>query len=228
MNILYLIDFNCPYSYIGLKRLENAVESLGIDVEWELKSFELEPLAGKRASIGMAQRYSDKYGITLEEAEVKLVEIENIASADGLKINLKDKTLRSSKDAHRIAKYVQSKYPETALKLVEEIFKAYFVDEKNIADIKVLGPIAVSCGIEESEVTKILENNYYNIEIELDKDEAITHGITATPCFILNQKEEKLIIPGVFSTEEFKTALKDFAEGNIKSKSYGIGSLSQY
>ena len=66
MNILYLIDFNCPYSYIGLKRLENAVESLGIDVEWELKSFELEPLAGKRASIGMAQRYSDKYGITLE------------------------------------------------------------------------------------------------------------------------------------------------------------------
>ena len=26
MRIIYLIDFNCPYSYIGLKRLENAVE----------------------------------------------------------------------------------------------------------------------------------------------------------------------------------------------------------
>ena len=56
-------------------------------------------------------------------------------------------------------------------------------------------------------------------------DEAISNGITSTPCFILNKKEEKLIIPGAFSAEEFEIALKDFAEGNIKSKTYGFGTL---
>lgn len=224
MNILYMIDFNCPYSYIGLKRVQKAVENLGIDAEWELKSFELEPLVGKD-SISSIDRYAEKYDISKQEAENMISEIEEIAVSDGLELNFKDMTLRSSKDAHRISKFVQNKYPNLALELVEKIFSSNFVENENIADNKLLSELAISCGVDESDVKKILDNNYYNIEVELDKEEALSHGITATPCFILIKKEEKLIIPGVFSTEEFKTALKDFDEGNIKSKSYGMGAL---
>ena len=43
-----MIDFNCPYSYIGLERIKKAAEGLNLDVEWEMRSFELEPEAGKR------------------------------------------------------------------------------------------------------------------------------------------------------------------------------------
>lgn len=224
MNILYLIDFNCPYSYIGLQRVKKAVEHLEYDVGWELGSFELEPLAGK-ASIGSIERYAEKYGVSNEEAENIIDEIEKIAFDDGLKINFKEMTLRSSKDAHRICKFVQSKYPEVTLELVEKILYANFAENKNIADNKILSELAISCGLDEFEVNRILDNNYYNIEVELDKEEALSHSITSTPCFILTKKEEKLIIPGVFSAEEFEIALKDFEEGNIKSKSYGIGSL---
>lgn len=224
MNILYMIDFNCPYSYIGLKRVQKAVENLGIDAEWELKSFELEPLVGKD-SISSIDRYAEKYDISKQEAENMIGEIEEIAVSDGLELNFKDMTLRSSKDAHRISKFVQNKYPNLALELVEKIFSSNFVENENIADNKLLSELAISCGVDESDVKKILDNNYYNIEVELDKEEALSHGITATPCFILIKKEEKLIIPGVFSTEEFETAIKDFDEGNIKSKSYGMGAL---
>lgn len=228
MNIDYIIDFNCPYSYIGLKRLQKALESHDLDIEWELRSFELEPLAGKRASISMIDRYADKYEISAEEAQNKLDEIEKIALEDGLEINLQEKQLTSSKDAHRLCKFVQNKYPDITLNVVEEVFKATFVDGKNIADVKVLTEIGISCGLNEHELNNILNNNYYNIEIELDKEEALTHGITATPCFILNNKGERLIIPGAFSAEEFEIAVKDMVEGNISSKSYGVGSLSQY
>ncbi|WP_410319604.1 hypothetical protein, partial [Methanobrevibacter sp.] len=75
------------------------------------------------------------------------------------------------------------------------------------------------------EARKILENNYYNIEVFLDMEDAISNGITSTPCFILNEKEERLIIPGVFSAEEFEVAIKDFTDGNIESKTYGFGTL---
>lgn len=224
MNILYMIDFNCPYSYIGLKRVQKAVENLGIDAEWELKSFELEPLVGKD-SISSIDRYSEKYDIPKQEAENMISEIEEIAVSDGLELHFKNLTLRSSKDAHRISKFVQNKYTNLALELVEKIFSSNFVENENIADNKLLSELAISCGVDESDVKKILDNNYYNIEVELDKEEALSHGITATPCFILIKKEEKLIIPGVFSTEEFETALKDFDEGNIKSKSYEMGAL---
>ena len=190
-----------------------------------MKSFELEPTLAKRAAMSTAERYAEKYEISLDEASDKIAEIEEIAKSDGLKINYRDMPLTSSNDALRLAKFTQNMHPEITLKIVEEIFESRFSKNENIADVKVLERIAISCGIEEYQAKKILGSNYYNIEAYLDKEEALTHGITATPCFILNHKGDKLIIPGVFSAEEFETALKDLAEGNIASKSYGVGTL---
>ena len=225
MRIIYLIDFNCPYSYIGLERIKKACKSLNLDVEWEMKPFELEPEAGKRPTISITERYAYKYDLCEEEASERISEIEKIGLDDGLKINFKDIKLTSSKDALRLTKFVQINHPEITLDIVDKIFYSNLVENENIADINILADIAVSCGLDESEARKILENNYYNIEVFLDMDEAISNGITSTPCFILNKKEEKLIIPGAFSAEEFEIALKDFAEGNIKSKTYGFGTL---
>lgn len=220
MNIIYLIDFNCPYSYIGLKRLEKAIANLDLDVEWEMKPFELETEAGKRPVMSTTERYAQKYELSLKEAAQKIAEIEKIALEDGLKINYKDMPLTSSKDALRLCKFSQNVHPEITLKLVYEIFYSNLVKNENIADIKVLNEIAVSCGLKEEEAKKILENNYYNIEAYLDKEEALSHGITATPCFIFNHKGERLIVPGVFTAEEFETALKDMISGEMESKTF--------
>ena len=220
MNILYLIDFNCPYSYIGLKRLQKAIESLDLDVEWEMKPFELETEAGKRPTISTAERYAEKYELSLEDASAKISEIEEIAHEEGLEINFKDMLLTSSKDALRLTKYCQNMHPEITLKLVEEIFYSNMVKNENIADINVLTEIAISCGLAEDDAKKILENNYYNIECYLDKEEALLHGITATPCFILNHEGQRLIIPGTFTAEEFETALKDMISGEMENKTF--------
>lgn len=220
MRIIYLIDFNCPYSYIGLERIKKATERLNLDIEWEMRSFELEPSAGKRQTISTTDRYVEKYELSPEDASKKIAEIERIALDDGLKINYKDMLLTSSKDALRLTKFAQNMHPEITLNLVEEIFHANLVENENIADIKVLTKIAISCGLEEYEAKKILENNYYNIEIYLDKEEALTNGITATPCFIVYRNEERLIIPGVFSAEEFEIALKDLSNGDLAGKTF--------
>ena len=220
MRIIYLIDYNCPYSYIGFERIRKACEDLKVDAEWEMKSFELEPTAGKRPAMSTAERYAQKYEMSLEDAEAKIAEIEEIALDDGLKINYRDMPLTSSKDALRLTKFTENMHPEITLKLVEEIFHSRLCKNENIADNKVLTDIAVSCGLEESEAKKIIENNYYNIEIFLDQEEALTNGITATPCFIIFLKEERLIIPGVFTTEEFKTAIKDMMSGEMVGKTY--------
>ena len=220
MRIIYMVDFNCPYSYIGLERIKKASETLNSDVEWEMRSFELEPEAGKRPEMSTAERYADKYGLSLEDASSKIAEIEEIGADDGLKINFKDMPLTSSKDALRLAKFAQNIHPEITLGLVEEIFYSRFVKNENIADIKILEKIAISHGIEEYQAKKILENNYYNIEVFLDKEDALSNGITSTPYFILEKNEERLIIPGVFSAEEFETALKDFESGEIKDKTF--------
>ena len=220
MRIIYLIDFNCPYSYIGLQRIKKASENLNLDVEWEMRSFELEPSFGKRPEMSTAELFASRNELSLDEASSRIAEIEETALADGLKINYKDMPLTSSKDALRLTKFAENMHPEITLKLVDEIFYSRFVKNDNIADINVLTEIALSCGLEESEAKKILENNYYNIEVFLDKEDALSNGITATPYFILEKNEERLIIPGVFSAEEFETALKDFISGDIKDKTF--------
>ncbi|WP_298523600.1 DsbA family protein [uncultured Methanobrevibacter sp.] len=220
MRIVYLIDFNCPSSYIGLERIKRAVENLNLDVEWEMRAFELEDEAKKKPTMSTTERYAEKYELSMDEAEKRIAEIENIALEDGLKINFADMPLTSSKDALRLAKYTQNMQPEVTLKLAEEIFHARFVENENIADENVLTQIAVSCGIEEDAAKKIIENNYYNIECFLDMEEALSNGITATPCFIVFKNDEKLIIPGTFSAEEFEIALKDFESGEIEDKTF--------
>lgn len=220
MNIIYLIDFNCPYSYIGINRLEKALENQNVDAEWEMKSFELETELGKRPTISTTERYAEKNKVSIKEAENKIADIEKIAHDDGLKIKYEDMILTSSKDALRLSKFAQNIHPELTLTLVKEIFYSNFIKNENIADIKVLTEIAISCGIEESSAKKILENNYYNIECFLDMEEALNHGITATPCFILSHKGQRLIVPGVFSTEEFETAIQDMISGQIDEKTF--------
>ena len=218
MRIVYLIDFNCPNSYIGLERIKKAAKDL--DVEWEMRAFELEDEAKKKPVMSTTERYAEKYELSMDEAAERIREIEKIALEDGLKINFADMPLTSSKDALRLAKYTQNMQPEITLKLAEEIFHARFVENKNIADENVLTQIAVSCGIEEDSAKKIIENNYYNIECFLDMEEALSNGITATPCFVVFKNDDKLIIPGAFSTEEFETALKDFESGEIEDKTF--------
>ena len=209
MKITYIIDYNCPYSYIGLQRIRKACESLDLDVEWEMKPFEIEPQAGKRTSMSITERYGEKYDLSAEEASDKIKEIENIAREEGMEMNFKDITLTSSKDALRFTKYVQKNHPDLTLTLVEEIFKANMVENINLTDLDVLADIAVSCGIDESEARKILENNYFNIEVFQDMNEAISAGINSTPSFILHENERESVIKEFISAEEFENALNN-------------------
>ncbi len=41
MRIVFWSDFNCPYSYIGLNRLSQAIDELNLECKWEMMAFEL-------------------------------------------------------------------------------------------------------------------------------------------------------------------------------------------
>lgn len=217
MRIIYLSDFNCPYSYIGLNRVKNAVCELNLDVEWEMKSFELEPNARNFSSV---DRFAIKNGLSLKDAEKEIDELEKIAEDDGLDINYRNLIINSSKDAHRLAKYVQNNYPESAQELIFKIFESNFTKNENISNHSVLIKIATSCGLDEDEIGEMLKSNSLGIEVYLDMDEAISNGITTIPYYFIEHNNERLLIPGVFEKESFKIAFNDLISGKMKNKSF--------
>lgn len=217
MNIIYLSDFNCVYSYIGLNRMKNAIDELGLDAEWEMKSFELEPNAN---NIPAVEKFASDNSLSVVDAKKEIESIEETARSEGLDINYRDMVINSSKDAHRLAKYVQNRYPQISQELIFKIFESNFTENEDISDYDVLINIAASCGFDENEIADMLKRGSQRIEVELDMDEALSYGITRIPYYIIEYKGERLIIPGAFEKDNFKTAFEDLISGQIKKKSY--------
>ena len=220
MRIIYWSDFNCPNSYIGLVRLKKAVDELDLDVKWEMKPFELYPTLFDTPTNSVTTENVLKYGITPEDAKAQIAETEEIALKDGLEINYKDVKLTSSRNAHRLVKYVQNKHPDISQDLIFKIFEANFTDNKVIADIDTLAEISSGLGLDEDEIRDMLESDSYNFEVQIEEEDAIVMGVDGIPLYFLNYCEEQLIVPGAFEKEDFRIALEDLINGEIASKSY--------
>ena len=77
LKIVYWSDYACPYCYIGEKRLESALDELGVKehVEIEMKAFELDPSTGREVQSRTDERFAKKYGLTLEGARAQIEQI---------------------------------------------------------------------------------------------------------------------------------------------------------
>ena len=220
MRIIFWSDFNCPNSYIGLHRLKQAVDDLGIEVEWQMKPFELYPTLFSTPTGSIITQIMIKYGLTPEMAEERIIETEKIALKDGLEINYTDINLTSSRNAHRLAKYVQNRHPEIALDVILKIYEANFVENRIIADKNVLAEIASQVGLDDNEITDFLKSDSYDFEVQIDEEDALVMGVESIPLYFLNVSEEQLIVPGAFEKEDFKIAINDLIKGEIESKSF--------
>ena len=169
MRIIYWSDFNCPNSYIGLVRLKKAVDELDLDAKWEMKPFELYPTLFNAPTSSIITQNVLKYGLTPEETEKKIIETEKIALKDGIELNYKDIQLTSSRNAHRLVKYVQNRHPDISQELIFKIFEANFCKNRIIADITTLVEISSELGLDESEIRNVLEGDSYNFEVQIEE-----------------------------------------------------------
>ncbi|WP_295598838.1 DsbA family protein [uncultured Methanobrevibacter sp.] len=220
MRIMHWSDFNCPNSYIGLHRLKKAADELDVDVEWEMKPFELYPTLFNTPTGSIITQNIIKYGLTPEIAEEKISETEKIAHEDGLEMNYHTIQMTSSRKAHRLVKYIQNKHTELGIEVVLKIYEANFVENKVIADTDVLVGITNELGLDEKKIRDFLEGDSYSFEVQIEEEDAIHMGVESIPLYFLNVSEEQLIIPGAFEKEDFKIAIEDLINGEIQSKSY--------
>ena len=84
MKIEVWSDYACPFCYIGEKRLQRALNELGNDIEVEFKSFELDPNASKEVISSTAERFAEKYGLSLENATKRIEAISLMGRNDGI------------------------------------------------------------------------------------------------------------------------------------------------
>jgi len=84
------------------------------------------------------------------------------------------------------------------------IFKAYFVDGKNISSIHVLQELASSIGLSGNEASEVLQTGAFKAAVDADWDLSREMRIRAVPTIIMNQ--ERLV--GAQPSEALETLMK--------------------
>ena len=188
MKIEIWSDYTCPYCYIGERQLEKALESFlgeeSIDIRY--KAFELDPSASYKVTSTTKDRVAKKYGYTSEQAQQMIDNVTKYAKSVGLDYNYATVRYTNTFDAHRIAKYAETK--GKGLEMSEKLFHAYFTENKEMSDHKVLTDIAVELGLDKLEVEDVLKNNKFSEDVRNDEYEASRFGIHAVPFFLIKGK----------------------------------------
>ena len=70
----------------------------------------------------------------------------------------------------------------------DALFRAYFVDAKNIGDPEVLVEIAKSVGLPEAGVREVLEKRTFRAAVDADWEKSHEYGVTGVPTFVAGNR----------------------------------------
>jgi len=198
-------DVMCPFCYIGKRKFEAALAKFEyknhVEVIW--KSFQLQPDMVTNPTKNTLEHLAESKGWTLAYTKQVTSQVVQMAKEVGLNYDFDKAVVANSFDAHRLSHFAKSKGKGDAIE--EQLFKAYFIDGKNTADHATLTQLAVSIGLNETEVKQILTSDSFAIEVRQDIYESQQIGVTGVPYFVLNNK---YAISGAQSSETFLGALQ--------------------
>jgi predicted DsbA family dithiol-disulfide isomerase len=107
--------------------------------------------------------------------------MKGLMDVEGLPYNRRSHTY-NSRLAQELAKWADSK--PGFEKIHDALYKAYFVDGRNLGDKEVLLDIAQSVGLPLEEARSILDNRTFKDAVDADWQKARRYGITGVPSFV--------------------------------------------
>jgi len=198
MRIDVVSDVICPWCFIGKRRLAQALDHRSeVDAEILWHPFQLNP---DMPPEGMArERYiAAKFGGG-QHADRIYRNVTEVGAAVGIPFHFERiKVTPNTRDAHRLIRHAGD--VGSAEPVVEALFKAYFVEGRNIGDRATLAAIAAEAGLDRRAAARLLDGNGGAEEVLTDDMSARRIGINAVPCFIF---ERKYVVSGAQEPEFF-------------------------
>jgi predicted DsbA family dithiol-disulfide isomerase len=181
----------CPWCYIGKAHLDRALAAHPdhpFEIEWH--PFQLNP---EMPAQGMDRRayLEGKFG-GKEGAVKAYAPVVEQAEQAGLKINFEGmQRTPNTLNAHRLIHWAGIEGRQTAA--VSALFKAYFVEARDIGDAEVLTDIADSIDMNASVVSRLLATQEDMQDIRDRDAHSRKMGISSVPTFIIGGRHA---VPG--------------------------------
>jgi len=208
IKIDFVSDVSCPWCVIGLKSLEQALESLGGAVEAEIRfqPFELNPQMGAEGQ-NIVEHIGQKYGSTPEQSARNREMIRARGEALGFPFRTDEASrIYNTFDAHRLLHWAGLEGRQRELK--HALFDAYFTRGENPSDHGTLALVAERAGLEPAAARDILASGRFAEEVRATEAFYRAQGINGVPGVILN---ERYLVTGGQPPEVFAQALRQVA-----------------
>lgn len=179
-------DYLCPWCYLGLDRTA-LLESLGVSVT--PLAYELHPeipAEGLALTEHRGRRLYDRLAVACEAAGLPFT---------------KPSVIPNTRRALETAEWVRAHEPDRLGALHAALFAAVFELGLPIHDPDALDEVVASVGLDAPAARAAVEAGDLAPVVEANKAEALEHGVTGTPAWLV---DGRLLIPGVQPREHFE------------------------
>ncbi|MBC5994538.1 DsbA family oxidoreductase [Pontibacter cellulosilyticus] len=202
-------DINCPWCYVGEKRLEKAIEATEGKYEFDIsfKPFELNaniPQEGQDKTEYFKNAYGPSILSQLGAMNQRMTET---GAEVGIKFDFdKSTTVNNTFNGHRLI-WLAGECGVQG-KVAEALFYSYFTEGNNMNDTVLLTKIGLENGIPAEKLEGFFQSEAGKKEVREMEQWAQAAGITGVPAFIINNK---YLISGAQPAETFLNVFQQVA-----------------
>lgn len=200
MHIDAWADFACPWSYLGIHHLRDALTRFEYrdQVEVRFHAYLLDPEQSSVLEMSQAGFLVHTHpGMSLDEANEALERVSELSQADGISLDFESLVLAPTSFAHKAmaaAREMDERSGITAgaatyqFTYAEALFRARFEVGLNLADPDVLIGCAQDVRIPEMLVVDALSDPVASSEVFSDYQIAIQMGIDSIPTYLFDRR----------------------------------------
>lgn len=210
LHVEVIADFVCPFSYIGKRRLDKALESVGGPSETAWFPFQLNPempAAGQSFDEYLKTRFGGRANI-----QPVLDSLAAEGAAEGIDFRFERLTqVPNTMAAHQLMFLAELEgVDQTAL--AESLFSAFFERGLDIGDHEVLVRLGREHGLGRDQILATLADDKSRQAVLARETQVRGSGLTSVPGFLVNRR---LLIVGAQSNETMINAFDQavFGEG---------------
>ena len=212
IKIDYVSDIACPWCAVGLGNLNQAIDQLSDQANFEVhfRPFELNPNMPKGGQDAI-EHLTEKYGLTAEQVKTNQANIRAKALEAGFEFHPEGrKRVYNTFDAHRLLHWAGQEFglgKQAILK--KELLNTYFCLAVNLDDQPNLLDAVTRSGLDQDRALEVLKNNEFAKEVRTEEATYTNAGINSVPAIILN---DQYLMQGAQPPESFVNAFAQLIE----------------
>ena len=210
LHVEVIADFVCPFSFLGKRRLDRALEAVQGPAQRSWYPFQLNPEMPPEG-MPFEQYLKMRFG-GRDNIEPMLEHLVVEGQADGIRFDFdRIRHVPSTLPAHQVMQAVEGRGEDTTA-LAEGLMSAFFEQGLNIGEEDVLVDLAAAAGLRADETRRAIGSDLARQAVVTREAQVRSSGLNAAPGFLLNRR---LLVVGAQPTDKLVNAFDRamFGEG---------------